>query len=46
MTPRPDMHQHDEPDATERKATAIISIAIVYASGFLMGFLLAAWVLL
>lgn len=39
-----DMHQHEDDD--EREALGIIGFAITYASGFLMGFLVAAWVML
>ena len=38
---RPDMHQMDEPD--DRDAMRLIGLIIVYASGFLMGALVALW---
>ena len=38
---RPDMHQMDEPD--DRAAMRLIGLIVVYASGFLMGALVALW---
>ena len=43
MTPRPDMHQQDEPDEAGNR---MIGGILLYASGFVMGCILTALVML